>query len=68
MDLPHGLPSAFFFRRNAMSIAAIIAVGLLSGALVAAGAFVLARKIKAHRQIWKDEGDLLRFRLWNSTR
>lgn len=51
-----------------MSIAVLIALGLLSGVLFAAGAWVLVRKIKAGRLIWKDEGDLLRLRLWFLTR
>ena len=51
-----------------LSIAAIIAVGLLSGIILAAGVYALVRKIRAHRQIWKDEGDLLRIRLWEATR
>ena len=51
-----------------MSIAAIIAIGLLSGILLAAGVYALVRKARANRPIIKDEGDLLRLKLWLATR
>lgn len=47
-----------------MSIAAIIALGLLSGIAVAGAIYALLRRIRANRPIWKEEGDLLRLRLW----
>jgi hypothetical protein len=47
-----------------MSIAAMIALGLLSGLFLAAGAFALVLRIRAKRPIWKEDDDLLRLRLW----